>query len=254
MIALAGIARGARKFAIDNAPAILTGVACAGVVTTAVLAVKATPQAVRDIQHAESERTEPLTNTEKVKLCWRYYVPAAGMGVVTIACIVSASSINTTRQAAMASAYAFSEQELRKMQEKMAEQFGQTKAERVQDEMNQDHVNANPPKQEQVVIVTSGTDHLFMDKLSGRYFRSTVDKVEKACNRINFDLNNNAYAPLNDFYEYLDLDRTDMGDELGWQADDILEIRRSLVMAGDEPCIVMSFSMSPVRNYWKFGG
>jgi hypothetical protein len=254
MIALAGLARGARKFAIDNAPAILTGVACAGVATTAILAVKATKPALIDIMQAESELGRDLTKTETVRLCWRYYVPAAGVGVMTIACIVTASSINTTRQAAMASAYAMTEQELRKMQEKMAEQFGQNKANKVQDDVNQDIVRENPPTQEQVVIVTSGNDHLFMDKLSGRYFRTTVDKVDKAVNRINFDLNNNAYASLNDFYEYLDLDHTQMGEELGWQADDILEWRRSLVMAGDEPCIVLGFSMTPIRNYYKFGG
>jgi hypothetical protein len=254
MIALAGLARGARKFAIDNAPAILTGVACAGVATTAVLAVKATKPALIDIMHAEAELGRELTKSETAKLCWKYYIPAAGVGAMTIACIVTASSINSSRQAAMASAYVMTEQEFRKFQEKMAEQHGQNKTNKVQDDINQDYVRENPVKQEQVVIVTSGTDHLFMDKLSGRYFRSTVDKVEKAVNRINFDLNNNAYAPLNDFYEYLELDRTDMGEELGWQADDILEVRRSLVMAGDEPCIVMSFSMTPVRNYWKFGG
>ncbi|QFG09333.1 hypothetical protein SEA_SLOOPYJOE_38 [Arthrobacter phage Sloopyjoe] len=254
MIALAGLARGARKFAIDNAPAILTGVACAGVATTAVLAVKATKPALIDIMHAESELGRDLTKTETVKLCWKYYVPAAGVGVMTIACIVTASSINTTRQAAMASAYAMTEQEFRKFQEKMAEQHGQNKTNKVQDDVNQDIVRENPPSQEKVVIVSSGNDHLFMDKLSGRYFRTTVDKVDKAINRINFDLNNNAYASLNDFYEYLELDHTEMGEELGWKADDILEIRRSLVMAGDEPCIVLGFSMTPIRNYWKFGG
>ena len=41
-----------------NSPQILTGVGAAGVLGTAVLAVRATPKALRDIWDAESEQTE----------------------------------------------------------------------------------------------------------------------------------------------------------------------------------------------------
>jgi hypothetical protein len=61
---------------------ILTGMAVAGVVTVAVLAAKASPRAVQDIQHAESEQTEPLTTVEKVKLTYHYFIPAAVAGSV----------------------------------------------------------------------------------------------------------------------------------------------------------------------------
>lgn len=254
MMHIASIAGKARDFATNNSPAILTGVAIAGVVTTAVLAVRATKPALIDIQHAESERTEPLTKTEVVKLCWKHYVPAAGVGVVTIACIIGAQSVNTRRHAALVSAYALSEKSFIELQEKVEETFGKNKSDKVHTDIAQDTVDANPPVQEQVVVVSSGNDHLFMDKLSGRYFRSTVDKVDKAVNKINFDLNNNAYASLNEFYGYLDLDHTEMGEELGWQADDLLNVRKSVVLTNDEPCIVITFSMNPIRNYWKFGG
>lgn len=254
MLNIAGIAQGAREFATHNSPAILTGVAIAGVATTAVLAVRATKPALIDIQHAESEKTEPLTKTEVVKLCWKHYIPAAGVGVVTIACIIGAQSVNTRRHAALISAYTLSEKSFTELQDKVEETFGKNKADKVRDDIAQDNVNANPPKAEQVVVVSSVTDHMFRDKLSGQYFRSTVDKVEKAINKINFDLNNNAYASLNDLYSYLGVEGTDMGEDLGWKSDVLLEWQRSVVMAGDEPCIVLSLSDAPVPNYWKFGG
>ncbi len=254
MLHIASIARGAREFATHNSPAILTGVAIAGVATTAILAVRATKPALIDIQHAESEREEPLTKSEVVKLCWKYYIPAAGVGVVTIACVIGAQSVNTRRHAALISAYTLSEKSFTELQDKVEETFGKNKAERVKDDIAQDNVNATPPVKEQVVVVTASADHLFRDGFSGQYFRSTVDRVDKAVNKINYDLNNNAHASLNDFYGYLEIANSDMGDDLGWKSDVMLEAQRSVVMAGDEPCIVITLSHPPVANYWKFGG
>lgn len=254
MMYFASIARGTREFVTHNSPAILTGIAIAGVATTAVLAVRATKPALIDIQHAESEKTEPLTKTEVVKLCWKHYIPAAGVGVVTIACIVGAQSVNTRRHAALISAYTLSEKSFTELQDKVEETFGKNKADKVREDIAQDVVNADPPKHEQVIVVSSASDHLFRDKLSGQYFRSTVDKVEKAINKINFDLNNQAHASLNDLYSYLEIDASDMGDNLGWKSDVLLEWQRDVVMAGDEPCIVLALSHTPVANYWKFGG
>jgi hypothetical protein len=253
MTRITSIARGARKLITDNSPAILTAVAVGGVVATTLFAVKATPQAVRDIQHAESERTEPLNKVEKVQLCWKYYVPAATMGVMTIACIIGATSIQSKRHAALISAYTLSEKAMTEYQEKVKEHFGEGKEQKVRDDIAQDTVNANPVS-ENKVIVTGAGEHLFMDKKSGRYFKSTVDKVGKAENKLNFELNNNAYASLNDFYGYLGIDHSDMGDELGWQSDSLVEVRLSTVLAEDIPCIVIDFSVAPIHNYWKFGG
>lgn len=250
MLHIAGIARGTREFVTHNSSAILTGVAIAGVVTTAVLAVRATKPALIDIQHAESEKTEPLTKTEVVKLCWKHYIPAAGVGVVTIACIVGAQSVNTRKHAALISAYTLSEKSFSELQDKVEENFGKNKAEKVREDISQDVVNANPSSQGPVIVVNGG-DHMFMEKKTGRHFKSTVDKVKKAENMLNFELNNNAYASLNDLYRFLEIDTTELGEEIGWTSNQVLELQLSTVLDGDVPVIVIWYSEQPVPNYYK---
>lgn len=253
MLHFAGIARGTREFVTHNSSAILTGVAIAGVVTTAVLAVRATKPALIDIQHAESERTEPLTKTEVVKLCWKHYIPAAGVGAVTIACVVGAQSVNTRKHAALISAYTLSEKSFSELQDKVEESFGKNKAQRVKDDIAQDIVNANPVASNPVMIVGGG-DHYFMEKKTGRHFKSTVDKVKKAENLLNYELNNNSYASLNDLYRFLEIDTTQLGEELGWKSGDVLELELSTALDGDTPVIVMWYSAEPMADYWKAWG
>lgn len=66
-------------------PTILTCIGAAGVVATAVLAVKATPKADSLIK-ADSRRNHDgdpyaATKLEAVKSCWKCYIPAAATGV-----------------------------------------------------------------------------------------------------------------------------------------------------------------------------
>ena len=89
-----------------NSPHILTGIACAGVISTVVLAVKNTPQALAIIEEEERYRErkniQSATKVEKVKLTWKCYAPATVMGVVTIGCILGANTVHTRRNAALA--------------------------------------------------------------------------------------------------------------------------------------------------------
>ena len=90
-----------------NSPHILTGIGCAGVVSTAVLAVKATPKATiileKEEEYRERKRLQSLTKMEKVKLTWKCYIPAVVMGATTIGCIIGANTVNMRRNAALAS-------------------------------------------------------------------------------------------------------------------------------------------------------
>lgn len=50
-----------------QSPLILTVIASSGVIVTSVLAVKATPKAIKLLENAEKEKGEPLTVIEKIK-------------------------------------------------------------------------------------------------------------------------------------------------------------------------------------------
>lgn len=81
------------------APWILTGMASAGVVGTAVLAAKATPKAIERKEEAEKEKGEELTTWEKVKAMAPSYIPAASVGLATVGSIAGISVMSNKRQA-----------------------------------------------------------------------------------------------------------------------------------------------------------
>ena len=92
------MAKQAGSFLLENSPAIWTGLAVAGVVTTFGFTVDGTIKAVRIIDEEQLYRAslsdegtvDELDKLELVKLAWRSYIPALGMGLVTVSCIVLA--------------------------------------------------------------------------------------------------------------------------------------------------------------------
>lgn len=246
------IAGKARKFVVDNSPMILTGMAVAGVITTAIFAAKASPSAVRDIQDAESERVEPLTNVEKVKLTYHYFIPATVAGSLTIGAIIMAHSVNSRRQAAFISAYTLVEGRFRDYQQKVVDNMGEAKEQAVRDDLSQDYVNANPITNAHLIVNDNDTQ-AFLDLLSGRHFLSTVDKVRKAENKLNYQLNNDSYASLNDFYGALGIPYISLGEELGWRTGRMVDVRLSTALDNDRAVITIDFSVEPIGEYYKFG-
>lgn len=57
-----------RQFCHRNTSTVLTALGGAGVVVTSVMAVKATPKALKKIETAEQEKGEQLSKWEKVKI------------------------------------------------------------------------------------------------------------------------------------------------------------------------------------------
>lgn len=242
----------AQKSLSDNAPAILTGLGVVGVVTTAVLAVRATPAALRDIADAESEHDREITNVEKVRLVWIYYLPAAGVGISAMACIIASHSISTRRQAAVATLYTLSETALREYQEKLVEQIGPNKARKVDTDVNADRVTraVNDPTSQ--IIITGTGDHLCFDTLTGRLFKSNVEKIRRAQNDINAQCINDMYASVNDFYRLIGLPVVGLGEEVGWRADGgMLDIQFDTHLTDEGPVLSIEYTKHPIRGYHR---
>lgn len=257
---IADILNHTKKFAADNAPAILTGFGVAGVVATAYLTGKAAFRSAEILAEVEMEyqnlpenldRTVWLEPKEKIQLCWRLYLPAVGMGALTIASIIAANRISDKRAAALAAAVSVGDRLFSEYKEKVKEKIGEKKEQEVRDEIAQDRVNQNPSGNSQVIITGTG-DHLCYDMYSGRYFNSNVEAIRKAQNEINHQVLGDSYASLTDFYNKIGLSATDSSDEVGWTADnDMLDVEFSTVLSEDQkPCLAFRFNIRPYRGYW----
>lgn len=206
--------RRSQLFAKRHGSTILTCVGGAGVVATAVLAVKATPKAMRLIDEAEKEKGEELTKLEKVKVAGPAYIPAVVSGVATITCIVGANVLNKRQQATIASAYALLDSSYKEYKDKVKELYGEEADLRVREELAKD-------KYDDMDVIESPEENetrLFYDEFSQRYFESTIEKVQQAEYQINRDLSMRDYATVNEFYDYLGIPHIDCGDEIGWSS------------------------------------
>lgn len=239
-----------------HSPEILIGIGITGMITTTVLAVKATPKALSLIDEAKEKKDKKaeFTKMDAVKAGWKPYVPAAVTGVFSIACVVGASSVHAKRNAALASAYQISTTALRDYREKVVETIGEKKEHAIRDKVAKEKMEKNPSSGS-AIIVTGGGNTLFYDSHSDRYFRSDIDKIKRAVNELNHRMTfgGEMYISLNDFYDEIGLKHTDTGDIVGWRPDKgLIDIRYGTQLSdNDEPCIVIDHLMPPDYDYNK---
>lgn len=241
-------------------PQILTGIGVAGMITTVVLAVKATPKALELIEDKKEELDAgKLTVVDTVKTAWKPYVPAVVTGVLSTVCIIGGNAVGTRRTAALAAAYKISETALHEYKDAVVETIGEEKAKEVKEKVAQNKLDKNPVVEKQIIVTNKGT-FLCYDSLSGRYFQSDMETIRKAQNDINDYLFSEDYASLNMFYDFLGLEHTRLGAELGWKIDSgTLQIEFDSTLASDKsqgiapgtPCLVLDYNVAPKYEFDK---
>jgi hypothetical protein len=225
-------------------------------VTTVVMAVRATPKALQLMkEHAYNEDLEiyeDLTKLEIVKITWPCYIPAAVTCCLSIVCLIGARSVNAQRNAALAAVYALSESRLKEYQDKVIETIGEKKEQSIRDAISKDRIDRNPVRNNEVYITEKGT-MLCCDTISRRYFKSDINLIRKAESTLNRQLRQEEYVSVNDFYYEIGLPYTKMGDILGWNIDDgDIELRFSSQLAEDDtPCLVIDYQIAPRYDYEK---
>ena len=236
-------------------PGILTGIGITGMIGATFMAVKATPKALYLIETKKEEsEVEELTSVETIKTCWKCYIPAALTTVVSAACLIGASTVSAKRNAALATAYSISEAALKEYQEKVVEVIGEKKEKAVRDAVAKDQIERDPVTKSEVVIIDSNSNTLCYEPLSGRYFKSTIDKIKKAEIKLDRQMIQEMYVSLNDFYWEIGLDGTDLGDKMGWNlSKGYMDLSFSSQLADDgTPCAVIVYGIPPVYDYQNY--
>jgi hypothetical protein len=253
------IARQAASFIDHNSASILTGLSVVGVVSTAVLAVRATPEAltrIRFFEEAEQSGYIPkpdykATKIEAVKIAWRPYIPAALMGTATIAAIIGSRTIDAKRNAALAAAYSLTERAYHEYKEKTVATLGEKKEDEMRTELNAER--SSRALEPSMVIINDDSKVLFFDTLSGRHFQSEVETVRKAVNDINEQILHHDYASLTDFYLKIGVGKTDMSDNLGWNTSKLLEVHFGPFAMSDplRPALALEYQEMPKPDFWR---
>ena len=247
--------KSAERVLTKYSPGILTGIGIAGMIGATFMAVKATPKALYLIETKKEEsEVEELTPVETIKTCWKCYIPATLTTVLSAVCLIGASTVSAKRNAALATAYSISEAALREYQEKVVEVVGEKKEKAVRDAVAKDQIERDPVTKSEVVIIDSNSNTLCYEPLSGRYFKSTIDKIKKAEIKLDRQMIQEMYVSLNDFYWEIGLDGTDLGDKMGWNlSKGYMDLSFSSQLADDgTPCAVIVYGIPPVYDYQNY--
>lgn len=237
-------------------PIALTAVAGAGVIGTAVLAAKATPAAIEKKEEAEKEKGEPLTTWEKLKAMAPSYLPAAGTGIATLGAIGGLVLDSNKKQAELASIIAGGNQIINRVSKKyhlLREEVKDKRPDIVKefdqrtfdDQWNEYVKNRNEHKsawcsvKSPVEFETSAFWNVSGDAWGEKqmfgieygngladenghemiFFEATPGDVIAAFYNLNLFYQHDGYQTVNDLFQELNLPRTELGKNLVWDPD-----------------------------------
>jgi len=245
------------KVVQENSPTILTALGVVGVAATGYFTAKAGFQSAQKIEDERFKRsvartaTEPdvvISNKDRAELIWKLYIPAVTTGVMTVGCIVAANRIQVRRMAALAGAYAVISGDFDEYRAKALELLGAKKGSELEEETTKKQMEKHPSYLPSPVEGKSE----FCEFTTMRYFESTMEDIKHAQNKLNFKINTGDYPCLNDFYEALGLDLTDIGDALGWGDGQLIELVFTPIMKDDKKAVTaIRFKTAPIPKFWK---
>lgn len=243
------------KLCKENGATILTGLGVAGVVSTAVMAARATPKAISLLAEKEMYKQEnygeSLTRFEKALAMAPAYIPAILMGTATVGCILGANHLNKVRQADLLAAYACLDATFKDYQAKVKDIFGEAGEKKVREELEKERFISEK-------YGDPSEKKLFYDEFSNRYFEMSIHELLKAIYDANRMYNYLGELKLNELYEYLGLKKIDIGETLGWNAQkdwecygfSWIEVRWEQIETPDNlEAFAIRFEIDPAKDY-----
>lgn len=250
-----GLVKKSSLYLQKHSSTILTVLGSAGVVATTILAVRATPKALRLLEKATDEKGEELSRTEIVQVAGPVYIPTIVLGTTTIACIFGANIFNKRSQASIVSAYAFLNESYAKYRRAANEVYGEEADDVILTQAAEEVYVSGGGIMGDVRVYTPSQDNseevLFYDFIGQRYFTSTMANVLNAQYHANRNLILRGSLYLNEFYDFIGIDHVENGDDLGWDIEVLtdwiwLDFKNQFAKMEDGmECFIMSTMVGP---------
>lgn len=227
-----------------NSPVILSGVAIIGVGATVYLTYRGTKSAEKKIQQNIFEHCQPGASGEycedpdfydpdlrtKIRLTWKDYIPPVLAASLTIGCIVGAQYINAKKLAYAASVIGVYQTMDEKQKQRIKDFLPEGEYKKFLEQEDKDIVSSHPIPSN---IIVDGQSDICFDKLTGRYFASSKNRIHEMINEANASILRNGPMTINDFGAYLGLDDVKLGEEFGWDTDKLIQPKFSAVQLDD---------------------
>ncbi len=238
-----------QNWLLDHEPECLTGTGLIGFVLTSIELSKATLKSVKQIERYSTEKK--LTKKEKVKLCWKYYIPPVLGFLGSTVCIIASNRIYAKRNITLATTCALTESAFNEYRNQTKKVLDDEKEKQITQNTNKKIEEKSGSKE---IILSDDSKHLFKEPITGAYFQSTWNDICKAINKLNsYALNDNGIISLNRYLEELGLQDSFNGSDVGWQIvggtllDGYLD---SCIAPNDKPCLTyeINLKLGDIKN------
>lgn len=246
-----------RKALVKHSPAIMLGAGIGLSLAAVITAVKATPKAVTLIDRKKEElEKDKLTVGETVKTTWKCYISTTLLFSASVACLICGNSVYARRNAALAAACTISENAFREYRESVAENVSKEVQEKINDTVKQKQLESVQNLSENEVTVVDAGGELFLDPISRRCIRTTINNINKAVNDLNHSMLCDGFGgvtSVNDFYDEIGFTHTDAGEVLGWcTSSGMIDISfKGGLTDQNKPCIVIFHNNPPTYDFNK---
>lgn len=227
----------------EHSSTILTFIGATGVVVTTILAVKATPKAMKLIEEEKKKRSEVISKTiyadnkkieyneivekditsyDKFKIAWKPYIPAFLTGLGTISCIFGANILNKRTQASLMSSYLllskyFNEYKYEANNTYVLEE-GKNANQTIQKSLFERKIKKDPPKD-----ISINNDEMLIylplyatTHFNDGYITTSKDIMLNLEKRINDEMDKEGYICINKIYSWLGINNKELP-AWGWQ-------------------------------------
>lgn len=254
MINVRSLIRSGSRLISKHSPEILGAAGLGLSVASVIYAIRDTPKAYEQIAIFEEEVERPLTPKEKFDVSWRVFIPTGVTLFSSVVMVVSALTIQNKRLQAMAAFAGAAAETIRHYDNTLAEELGEQAAEKIKAKT----AERSAADLDFEDVLDAGGDTLFYDEQSGRYFTADFQSVRAAVNDLNHDLMSWNWVSLNDLYSRIGLPTIRMGDNMGWDSDELIELRfRPLLSTNGTQYIQLGHVVQPKpddsyrsRNSW----
>lgn len=238
-------------FVKTNSPAILTGIGMAGTITTAILTGKATIKAMKIIEQEEKKAGGRIDTIDKVKKTWKCYIPAGISLVGSMASILAANKILSSRNAALAAGLTASTEALKAFKESANEVVGQETADHIESNAVRKRFGHTIPSDTSKLAVLGKPETLCLDTLTGQFFWSNPNDIKAAVNDFNAELVRTGILSANELLDFLNLKECELAAHNRFNIDDgTLSYRLDSDLADDlTPVLSIIWSDIPA---WKY--
>jgi len=266
-----------------NSAEICMGLGAGSLVTSTVLAVRATPKAVEAIKEEKEKQDIPedqkLPFKDTVRVTYKYYIPAAGAMAGGLTGVGVGTHIYRKQRkelqkanASLGLALGAAEAGIATYQKEIEERCGKEVAEEVYTKAKddateyirqQDAVN-NTRQTIRDVESTNDGDQLFYDPFLGKFFRSSEAAIHTAVAQFNAYITGSpeACGSYNDLLDYMNRDRAEFAEDFGWNMYQSVEgtkkgqgpvwvriMNRGVTASWGEPALSLEFERNPICQY-----